>query len=261
MTPLAGSTAASTPRRRALKSTQQKHLSFSTVSLKRDVFLCLQRVSSNGLMLMHVSDISTSDSNARTRLSFTCSLASSRRIQKSSLFMYSQVHPCVTYLAPNLQAPQELSLDAVIWHLRGEEPPLVIEPMATSPMAATMTPWCRSATTRRKQSSRECVRMYMLMQQGWRRLRRGRRLRRSRRRSSSSRRRSVKGISAQSHRVLATTRRTRSPRRRLGAGGVKTCAWKRRGERSELICFKCIQRSMARRLFMAYFRCRVCISQ
>ena len=37
-------------RRRALKSTQQKHLSFSTVSLKRDVFLllaapgCLQMV-------------------------------------------------------------------------------------------------------------------------------------------------------------------------------------------------------------------------
>ena len=41
--------------------------------------------------------------------------------------MYSQKHLYITYLAPRLRAPQELSLEAAIRHLQGDEPPLVIE--------------------------------------------------------------------------------------------------------------------------------------
>ena len=75
---------------------------------------------------------------------------------KYSFFMYSQKHLYITYLAPRLRAPQELSLEAAIRHLRGDEPPLVIEHNGDFTAGGYYDVWVR----KRNDKSRMCSHVY-----------------------------------------------------------------------------------------------------
>ena len=70
--------------------------------------------------------------------------------------MYSQKHPYITYLAPRLRAPQELSLEAAIRHLQGDEPPLVIEHSGDFAAGGHYDAWVR----KRNDKSRMCLHVY-----------------------------------------------------------------------------------------------------
>ena len=75
---------------------------------------------------------------------------------KYSFFMYSQKHLYITYLAPRLRAPQELSLEAAIRHLQGIEPPLVIEHNGDFAAGGHYDAWVR----KRNDKSRMCSHVY-----------------------------------------------------------------------------------------------------
>ena len=70
--------------------------------------------------------------------------------------MYSQKHLYITYLAPHLRAPQELSLEAAIRHLQGNEPPLVIEHNGDFAAGGHYDAWVR----KRNDKSRMCLHVY-----------------------------------------------------------------------------------------------------
>ena len=70
--------------------------------------------------------------------------------------MYSQEHPYITYFAPRLRAPQELSLEAAIRHLQGDEPPLVIEHSGDFAAGGHYDAWVR----KRNDKSRMCSHVY-----------------------------------------------------------------------------------------------------
>jgi hypothetical protein len=70
--------------------------------------------------------------------------------------MYSQKHLYITYLAPHLRAPQELSLEAAIRHLQGIEPPLVIEHNGDFAAGGHYDAWVR----KRNDKSRMCLHVY-----------------------------------------------------------------------------------------------------
>ena len=70
--------------------------------------------------------------------------------------MYSQEHPYITYFAPRLRAPQELSLEAAIRHLQGDEPPLVIEHNGDFAAGGHYDAWVR----KRNDKSRMCSHVY-----------------------------------------------------------------------------------------------------
>ena len=75
---------------------------------------------------------------------------------KYSFFMYSQKHLYITYLAPRLRASQELSLEAAIRHLEGNEPPLVIEHNGDFAAGGHYDAWVR----KRNDKSRMCSHVY-----------------------------------------------------------------------------------------------------
>ena len=70
--------------------------------------------------------------------------------------MYSQKHLYITYLAPRLRASQELSLEAAIRHLQGDEPPLVIEHNGDFAAGGHYDAWVR----KRNDKSRMCSHVY-----------------------------------------------------------------------------------------------------
>ena len=70
--------------------------------------------------------------------------------------MYSQKHLYITYLAPRLRASQELSLEAAIRHLEGNEPPLVIEHNGDFAAGGHYDAWVR----KRNDKSRMCSHVY-----------------------------------------------------------------------------------------------------
>ena len=76
--------------------------------------------------------------------------------------MYSQEHPYITYFAPRLRAPQELSLEAAIRHLQGDEPPLVIEHNGDFAAGGHYDAWVRKRNDKKKAElkSRMCSHAY-----------------------------------------------------------------------------------------------------